>query len=268
MRWLCKTMSAEAIRLPKLAVDALIVANNQITADVKEIIIHAPLVAEQAAPGQFIHLKVADGEPLLRRPISIAGVDVQKGTIRLIYRILGKGTLHLANLVEKDQVNCLGPLGKGFDLDCKRPLLIGGGMGIAPLVFLAQRLDPQSATILMGGRNKAEMFWPPLYKDLVKDIHITTDDGSLGAKGFTVDLLPELLKKDQYDRIFVCGPQIMMEAVASLAQKHQIPCQVSLEKHMACGVGACLSCTCASKNEGKRKKVCTDGPVFWAGEVL
>lgn len=254
--------------MPKVAIDALIVANNQITADVKEVVVWAPLIAETAVPGQFIHLKVADGEPLLRRPISIAGVDTVKGTIRLIYRVLGKGTMHLATLAKEDKVNCLGPLGKGFDLGCKRPLLIGGGMGIAPLIFLAQRLDPQNTTVLMGGRNKAEMFWPSLYKELVKDIHITTDDGSLGTKGFTVDLLPSLLKEKQYDRIFVCGPQIMMEAIARLAQKHQIPCQVSLEKHMACGIGACLSCTCASNHDGKRKKVCTDGPVFWAEEVL
>lgn len=254
--------------MPKVAINCAVLAHRIITDDVSEVIVFAPEIAQKALPGQFVHVKITDGEPLLRRPISISNVDAAAGTLSLIYRIVGKGTAVLAKLKQGDLVNCLGPLGHGFDLNCERPLLVGGGMGIAPLIFLAQRLKSKYTTVLLGGRNKAEMFWTPLYKDYAKEIFITTDDGSMGEKGFTVDLLPKLLKENEYDRIFVCGPQIMMEMVAKIAMAANVPCQVSLEKHMACGIGACLSCTCEAKDDGKRKKVCTDGPVFWAREVL
>lgn len=254
--------------LPKVLTDARVTAHRCLADDVKELVVHAPEIAREAEPGQFIHLKAAEGEPLLRRPISISSVDVKAGMVSLIYRVLGRGTNALAKAAASDKVNCLGPLGRGFALDCKRPLLVGGGMGIAPLIFLAGRFAPQSVDVLIGGRNRTEMFWLPMFAGLAKGVHVTTDDGSMGTKGFTVDLLPELLKQTEYDRVFVCGPERMMEAVAAFAEARRIPCQVSLEKRMACGVGACLSCTCESKDGGKRKKVCTDGPVFWAREVL
>ena len=254
--------------MPKLAIDTKIVEHNHISDNVKELVLSAPQIVEQAKPGQFIHLKITDGnDPLLRRPISIASVDLDKGLLTLIYRIAGKGTKKLATLKQGDIVNCLGPLGNGFDLNCQKPLLVGGGIGMAPLIFLAQRLVPCNIDILMGGRTKTEMCWHELFQDIVEEIHVTTDDGSLGTKGFTVDVLPDLLKTGKYDTIYVCGPHIMMEKVGAIAKEYNIPCQVSLEKHMACGIGACLSCTCQT-NDGKRKKVCTDGPVFYAEEVF
>ena len=254
--------------MPKLAIDTKIVEHNHISDNVKELVLSAPQIVEQAKPGQFIHLKITDGnDPLLRRPISIASVDLDKGLLTLIYRIAGKGTKKLATLKQGDIVNCLGPLGNGFDLNCQKPLLVGGGIGMAPLIFLAQRLVPCNIDILMGGRTKTEMCWHELFQDIVEEIHVTTDDGSLGTKGFTVDVLPDLLKTGKYDTIYVCGPHIMMEKVSAIAKEYNIPCQVSLEKHMACGIGACLSCTCQT-NDGKRKKVCTDGPVFFAEEVF
>lgn len=254
--------------MPKLAIDTKIVEHNHISDNVKELVLSAPQIVEQAKPGQFIHLKITDGnDPLLRRPISIASVDLDKGLLTLIYRIAGKGTKKLATLKQGDIVNCLGPLGNGFDLNCQKPLLVGGGIGMAPLIFLAQRLVPCNIDILMGGRTKTEMCWHELFQDIVEEIHVTTDDGSLGTKGFTVDVLPDLLKTGKYDTIYVCGPHIMMEKVSAIAKEYNIPCQVSLEKHMACGIGACLSCTCQT-NDGKRKKVCTDGPVFYAEEVF
>lgn len=256
--------------MPKVAIDCTILENRAITKDVSEIIVDAPKIARQASPGQFIHIKITPGEPLLRRPLSLADADEKSGTLRLVYRIAGKGTAALAALKEGAGINCLGPLGHGFDLDCRRPLLIGGGMGIAPLIFLARRLKEQDTdtAVLLGGRGKEEMFWPPLFEKYAGKVFITTDDGSVGEKGFTVDLLPQLLEENSYDRIFVCGPQPMMAAAAKIAAAAQVPCQVSLEKHMACGIGACLSCTCEAKDGGKRKKVCADGPVFWAEEVL
>lgn len=253
--------------MPKTVVEAMVVEHRYITEDVKELVLCAPAIAAEAAPGQFVHLKLAAAELLLRRPISIADANVDRGTIRLIYRIIGKGTTVLSALTAGDMVNCLGPLGNGFDLTCERPLLVGGGMGVAPLIFLARQLAPRRVEALVGGRNQTEMFWPILFENLTDAVHVTTDDGSIGMKGFTIDLLPELLEKKQYDRIFVCGPQMMMDAVAKFAAARDIPCQVSLEKYMACGIGACLSCTCEG-TDGKRRKVCTDGPVFWAEEVL
>ena len=124
----------------------------------------------------------------------------------------------MAALQPADPINCLGPLGHGFSLTAKKPLLVGGGMGIAPLLFLAKTFAGK-ASILMGGRNAEEMFWPELYQGLVQDVFITTDDGSMGTKGFTVTLLPALLQKGAYDRIFVCGPEIMMRGVAGIAKE-------------------------------------------------
>lgn len=261
-------MLAEGIILSKMVVQAPIIAQEMIANQVNKLTIYAPELANQAAPGQFIHLRVTDGYyPLLRRPLSISSVDKQHGTVSTIYRIVGQGTARLATLKQDDIIDCMGPLGKGFNLECKTPLLVGGGMGLAPLVFLAQRLCPRPIEILMGGRSEQEMFWHSIYDQICRKVHITTDDGSVGQRGFTVDILPDLLEAGIYDMIYACGPRPMLERIAVIAKTFAIPCQVSLEEHMACGVGACLSCTCAGK-DNKRKKVCTDGPVFWAEEVF
>ena len=223
--------------------------------------------AKEFKPGQFVHVRIGKScDPLLRRPISISDVDVIQHTVTLIYRIVGKGTALLAQCAEGDVLDCMGPLGNGFVPQGTRPLLVGGGMGLAPLIYLARSLSAYSPEVLMGGRTREELFWPEMYKTFCREIHITTDDGSVGAKGTVLDLLPKLLTK-KYDMIYTCGPQPMMKSVAAFAKEHHIPCQISLEKYMACGIGACLSCTCAAK-DGKRRKVCTDGPVFWAEEVL
>lgn len=252
--------------LPKLAADANIISHEVIGNNVWKMIVSCPQIAKLAAPGMFVQVRIERGGLLLRRPISLADVDQTKGTITLIYRIVGKGTAAMSDCKAGENINLLGPLGHGFDTTASHPLLVGGGMGIAPLLFLAKAYQGK-ADILMGGRNADEMFWPSFYASLVQDIFITTDDGSLGSKGFTVTLLPELLQKKSYDRIIVCGPEIMMRGIAALAEKAHIPCQVSLEKRMACGLGACLSCS-IDTNDGQRKKVCKDGPVFWAKEVF
>ena len=252
--------------LPKLAIDGEILENSLIGPQMYRLLVHCPAIAAQAAPGQFIQVRVERGQLLLRRPISLADVDRTTGTLTLIYRVVGKGTAAMAALQPADPINCLGPLGHGFSLTAKKPLLVGGGMGIAPLLFLAKTFAGK-ASILMGGRNAEEMFWPELYQCLVQDVFITTDDGSMGTKGFTVTLLPALLQKGAYDRIFVCGPEIMMRGVAGIAKEAGIACEVSLEKRMACGLGACLSCS-IDTTDGQRKKVCKDGPVFPAQEVF
>lgn len=247
---------------------ATVTSQRRIITDVYEIILKAPSIARSAVPGQFIHLKVNNlSQPLLRRPISIAGIDSAAGTLTLIYRVIGQGTELLSRVCPGDQLDCLGPLGCGFNLEATRPLLIGGGMGLAPLAGLAGQLCPRPTTVLMGGRTKEELFWEEIFQASCQSIHITSDDGSIGAQGFTVDVLPRLLATEKFDQIYTCGPQPMMKQVAQIASQHNIPCQVSLEEYMACGIGGCLACTCAG-TDGKRRKVCTEGPVFWAQEVF
>lgn len=262
-------MWVEGIALPKLVVEAQVVENRDLGNQVKELVLYAPQIASQAMAGQFLHVRVANAtyHPLLRRPLSISGIDAEAGTVSTIYRIVGHGTACLATLVKNDHVDCMGPLGNGFALKGKRPLLVGGGMGLAPLVCLAGALCPRPMEILMGGRTEEEMFWTHMFTDMCQNLHITTDDGSLGSRGVTLDLLPELLQTGKFDMIYTCGPHVMMNGVAKLAKEYNIPCQVSLEEYMACGIGGCLSCTCAA-TDGTRKKVCTDGPVFWAEEVV
>ncbi|HWR40319.1 MAG TPA: dihydroorotate dehydrogenase electron transfer subunit [Patescibacteria group bacterium] len=252
----------------KFAEPARVVSQVSLSDEVRRLTLAAPGTAAALRPGQFVHLKIADSyEPLLRRPFSVTAADPAAGTLEIIYRIVGKGTGLMAAMTAGDGVNCLGPLGNGFTPQGQRPLLVGGGMGLAPLLMLAGALCPRPVTVLMGGRDHRELFWTDLFAGVCHNTHITTDDGSMGRQGLTVDLLPELLAQNHFDMIYSCGPQPMLAAVARIAALRQIPCQVSLEDYMACGLGACLSCTCAG-TDGKRRKVCTDGPVFWAGEVL
>lgn len=254
--------------LPKMVTQSPIVEHKLIDDMVWRMDFSAPEMVKQTLPGQFIHVRIPDNaQPFLRRPLSVCNIDKKTGTMSVIYRIVGDGTRRLSLLKKGDIVDCMGPLGTGFKLDAKKPLLIGGGMGIAPLVYLAEALAPNPVEIILGGRNKQELFWTDFFSKSCKQIHITTDDGSLGTKGFATDALPKILESGNFDAIYTCGPEPMMRGVAKIAKQHNISCQVSLEAHMACGVGACLSCTCETSG-GKRAKICTDGPVFEASEVF
>ena len=252
--------------MSKTMVDAKVVCQRVLSEDVKLIEVLAPDIACIAQPGQFVNVQVSkQAAPLLRRPFGVAAVNRDKGTFTMIYRIMGEATKILADICKDDFINIIGPLGHGFALNAKRPLLVGGGLGLAPLVYLAQGFSKDSVEIVMGGRTAKELFWTELFSDKVNMMHITTDDGSQGTKGTVNAVLPQLLKSGKYDCVYVCGPVPMMQAVAKVVEAAGIPCQVSLEKYMACGLGACLSCSCGGV--GKRLKVCTDGPVFWSTEV-
>lgn len=253
--------------MPKTLENAVVITNNKVSSNIRKLVIFAPQMASQAIPGQFVHLRVSSSnDPLLRRPFSIGSVNLSDNSLSIYYRIVGRGTDMMAALKENDVVDCLGPLGRGFELTGKRPLLIGGGMGIAPLLFLAERLCPRPSQVLIGGRTETELFWHSLFKESCERIVLTTDDGTVGLRGTTIDALPDLLT-EKIDMVYACGPKIMLQGVVEKAQKAGIPCQVSLEEHMACGLGACLSCTCQA-TDGTRKKICADGPVFWAEEVV
>ena len=252
--------------LPKVAVDGEIIDQHELAKDVWRMEVEAREIAREAEPGQFVQLQIPGGAFTLRRPVGIAEVSLQKGTVAFIYRVVGKGTKALSRLTAGTVINVLGPLGHGFSCKAKRPLLVGGGMGLSPLLFYAEHAKGK-ADVLMGGRCARELFWQEIYKPHVQDVFCTTDDGSCGTKGFTTTLLPELLQKGDYDLVIACGPEIMMKGIAKIAHEYQIPCQVSLEKRMGCGLGACLSCSIDTTG-GQRRKVCKDGPVFWAEEVF
>ena len=250
----------------KVTVDANIVSQQELYDQVFQLVVKAPEVAALAEAGQFVQLRILNSSCLLRRPVGIAAADKEKGTVAFIYRVVGKGTKAISELKAGDTINVLGPLGNGFDTTAKKPLIVGGGMGLSPVLFYAAVMQGK-ADVLMGGTTAGELFWQDLFTGKVQEIFCTTDDGSLGTKGFTTTLLPELLEKKDYDLVVACGPEIMMKGIAKIAKEHGLRCQVSLEKRMGCGLGACLSCS-IDTTDGKRKKVCKDGPVFEAGEVF
>lgn len=250
----------------KVTVDANIVSQQELYDQVFQLVVKAPEVAALAEAGQFVQLRILNSNCLLRRPVGIAAADKEKGTVAFIYRVVGKGTKAISELKAGDTINVLGPLGHGFDTTAKKPLIVGGGMGLSPVLFYAAVMQGK-ADVLMGGKTAGELFWQDLFTGKVHEIFCTTDDGSLGTKGFTTTLLPELLEKKDYDLVVACGPEIMMKGIAKIAKEHGLRCQVSLEKRMGCGLGACLSCS-IDTTDGKRKKVCKDGPVFEAGEVF
>ena len=244
--------------MTKYIEETKVVGQRVLNATTKQIDLIAPRIAAEAVPGQFVNVQVSKGTaPLLRRPLGVAGVDRNYGSISLIYRIVGNATNILADVCSGDRLSVVGPLGHGFDRSAKHPLLVGGGTGLAPLLYLAESM--------VGEGIRPDVLWKELYDGIAGQISLTTDDGTLGTKGTVMACLPDMLEKGCYDSVYVCGPAPMMKAVSAAVLEKGIKCQVSLEKYMACGLGACLSCSC--QGIGKRVKVCQDGPVFRAEEV-
>ncbi|MCF0127237.1 MAG: dihydroorotate dehydrogenase electron transfer subunit [Pseudobutyrivibrio sp.] len=224
--------------------------------------------AEFAVPGQFVSLYCEDHSKLLPRPISICEIDKEKSTLRLVYRVAGKGTEEFSHLTAGDSVELLGPLGNGFPLEGENPMVVGGGIGVPPMLELTKQL-PGSVTAVMGYRND-DMFLTEEFVDNAAELFIATDDGSVGTHGTVVDAIKENNLKP--DIIFACGPKPMLRALAAYAAEHDIKCYVSMEERMACGVGACLGCVCQSTDVDdhslvNNKRVCKDGPVFLSTEV-
>lgn len=213
-------------------------------------------------PGQFVQVRV-DGSPstYLRRPISIHDVDFGKNEIILLVQQVGEGTRHLAAAKEGDIINLVLPLGNGFSFPEKgeRCLLVGGGIGIAPLYYFAKVLNEKGihSTMLLGGKTKSDLLLLADYQQL-GDIFVTTEDGSLGEKGFVT--MHSVWNERQFGKIYVCGPKPMMKAVAKLAAEKDTWCEVSLENLMACGLGACLCCV--EDTVDGHVCVCKEGPVF------
>ena len=244
----------------KKLIDSKIIDNKCVAGDIYRLTVEADMSGK---PGQFIQVRLPSKEFTLRRPFGIAAL--KEGQVTMFYRVVGRGTEYLKTLQIGDMVNLLGALGNGFTLNEGKVLLVGGGLGLAPLIFAASEL--KDVDVLIGGKNAEEVnLWLSEFKPLVNELFIATDDGSAGIHGFVTELLPEILSKNKYKAILTCGPEIMMRRVAALAKESDIPCQVSLEKRMGCGLGACLSCSIDTING--RQKICKDGPVFNAKEVF
>jgi dihydroorotate dehydrogenase electron transfer subunit len=214
-------------------------------------------------PGQFVQALVEDSPAtFLRRPFSIHSVDYKKNTLSLLVQIKGPGTNHLSKLKAGDQLNLIYPLGNSFSLPfTKDVLLVGGGCGVAPLLFLAQFLNQSNIhpTILLGFRTRDEVSEIETYSAYGK-VHVITDDGTEGEKGLVVDHSIFQKERLEFKKIFCCGPDAMMKAVAKIARMHRIDCEVSLENTMACGFGVCLCCITPTDRGNER--VCVEGPVF------
>ncbi|MBM7855142.1 dihydroorotate dehydrogenase electron transfer subunit [Desulfohalotomaculum tongense] len=229
-------------------------------------------LAETARPGQFVHVKCSrTTDPLLRRPVSIHDVNKDRGTVRLLYRVAGRGTELLSVKEPGERLDVMGPLGNGFQLPDpgEKVAVVAGGIGVAPLFFLLRQVAAagNDVKVFVGARSCRDLLAVDDIKGLGVEIQLATDDGSAGHRGPVTELLARGLKN--IDRIYTCGPAAMMKAVAGLAREYNIPTQVSLEERMGCGVGACLACTCKIKTPGgsSYKRVCADGPVFNAQEV-
>jgi dihydroorotate dehydrogenase electron transfer subunit len=243
----------------------------QLTPEVYRLSLHAPRIAEHAQPGQFVMVRAGSTlDPLLRRPFSIHKTTGD-GLVTILFKVIGKGTGLLAAASEGMVLDIIGPLGRGFDMTGAGPYcMIGGGMGIAPLYFLASRLmragrQPHNPPILLGAQTQAElMLLAEEFTDLGYSVLTATDDGSLGHHGFVTELLDDILSEVR--QVYVCGPMPMMRTVALKCRAAGAACQVSLETHMACGLGACLGCTFPASSGGYLH-VCRDGPVCSAEEV-
>jgi dihydroorotate dehydrogenase electron transfer subunit len=240
-----------------------IIENEKVSQDIYKMNIHCSSIVSIASAGQFLHIKIGEGyDPLLRRPISICSLDKSEGNITLLYRIAGKGTKLLSLKKPKDFLNVIGPLGNGFPIvKNKKCAIIGGGIGIAPLLELSKQID--SPDVYLGFKD--EVYIINEFSKYSKEMFVFTEDGSKGVKGYPTQLLSDNIGK--YDIVYTCGPKVMMGIVKDLCEEKGIECYLSMEEHMGCGIGACLVCSCNSNVEGVYKKVCVDGPVFNSKEV-
>ena len=254
--------------------DLIIMEQKEVAPKIYQIKVSGDSVREMTTPGQFVHVRIQKGiDPTLRRPLSICNVDLEKGELTLIYRADGRGTKLLSEKIIGEPVKVFGPLGTGFPTaNVKKGetcLLIGGGVGIPPLYYLGKELLKQGAKVItiLGFRKSEDIFLEEEFKQLGTVI-ITTEDGSKGIKGYVTDAIKELTEK--YNTFYTCGPNPMLRAVEETAKG---PGYVSMEERMGCGIGACLACVCKLKEPDKQtgkkyRKICSDGPVFPAGEVI
>ena len=229
--------------------------------------------ADTAKPGQFISMYTNDGSKLLPRPISICEIDAANGRLRVVYRVTGEntGTEQFSKLEAGDTIPVVGPLGNGFPYEKaagKKVFLMGGGIGVPPILELAKQMECEKKQIVVGYRD-AQTFLKEEFEQN-GEVYISTEDGSVGTKGNVMDAIRE--NALDADMIYACGPTPMLRAIKAYAEENNIECYISLEERMACGIGACLACVCKSKEKDhhsnvNNKRICKDGPVFLSTEV-
>jgi dihydroorotate dehydrogenase electron transfer subunit len=233
----------------------------------------------RSEPGQFVMLGFQDGrDPLLRRPFSIHRLIALNGAFRgieLLYKVVGPATRRMAQLKAGDSVSLLGPLGSAYRVpaQARRVYLAAGGIGVAPLLFLAERLKPMRPhldgwRLFLGGRSREDLLCAERFETLGIAVHLTTDDGSFGAQCLVTHPFEVAVAAAPPDLVLACGPPGMLQCVLGIVRRHRIPCQVSIETMMACGMGACLGCAVEGRREtGRYLHACLDGPVFDAADI-
>lgn len=257
-------------------IKAKLVKKEQLKEDLYQFSLEAKDITDIAKPGHFVEIRVADSvEPLLRRPISIYNMDKEKGILELIFQVKGKGTAILANRKQGEEIDILGPLGYGtFSIKGDANVaIIGGGIGTFPLYELAKQLQQANTKVntYIGFRSKNFVVLEEEFKKVSNKLVLTTDDGSYAQAGFAIEQLKEDIKTQKIDAIYACGPLPMLKAVQALSMQEHIPCQISLEEKMGCGIGACLGCAVKTAKSPKDAPeywhVCKAGPVFNAQDV-
>jgi dihydroorotate dehydrogenase electron transfer subunit len=258
--------------------DVTVLWNRKLGQDYRHLALSADTGFEDAQPGQFVTVSIDQQPQILRRPFSIHRLIVENNQPRgleILYRVVGPSTKRVAQLETGDVVNVLGPLGNGFTLPqaTKRVYLVGGGIGVAPLLFWADYLretgvDLSDCALFLGGRTETDLLRRDEFQHLGLTLHLSTDDGSVGHPGVITRVLETVLEKESPDLICACGPPAMLDATAAIAAKWKLPCQVSVETLMACGMGACLGCAVETVDQDAGyRHVCIDGPVFDARQL-
>ena len=255
----------------KFKEQAVVLSQEMIAPQIFSLWLQTEQIAGAAVPGQFISVYSNDSGRMLPRPISICEIDREKKTLRIVYRVAGKGTDEFSKCVAGDKLEILGPLGNGFPLDrCpegKKAFLIGGGIGVPPMLQLSKELKGEVQVV--AGYRDSQLF---LADELSQNgkLYVATEDGSVGTKGNVLDCIRE--NGLEADVIFACGPTPMLRAIKAYEEEKNIECWISLEEKMACGIGACLACVCKSKevdhhSNVHNKRICKEGPVFLADDV-
>jgi len=259
---------------------SMVVSNTEVSPGYYRMRLTAPQEFARSRPGQFVMVRVRDAvDPLLRRPFGIFDLgsfeteypDAGSQTyFDILYRVVGQGTAMMSSLHHGDRLDILGPLGTGFDPGAAstEKILVGGGVGLAPLYYLAKELVREGRVrLFIGGKTKEDILCVTEFERLGVETYVATDDGTLGAAGLVTEVLERHLHEDPAGKtLYACGPMPMLKAVAEIARRRELSCQVSLEAHMACGMGACLGCVVAGRDHGEftpdYRCVCKDGPVF------
>ncbi len=282
-----------------IQVTSEIVSNKRITETCWRVVVDCPQISSEIKPGQFVHIRIgSEHGPLFRRPFSVFRRVALKGNrlgIEIVYKVIGTGTRVMTGLRKGDTLDMIGPLGRGFDLDRSKPMhvVVAGGTGAACLFLLAEEISKAGLPlkVLLGAETKASVLLKKEYAALKGEVMVSTDDGSYGFHGFVTQMLDQGLREGKISTdciVYSSGPEPMFKALASACEKYGIPAQISVERHMMCGIGACLACVCKvdpnhmsrSRNLGSSyfqsvpdrefgyALVCKDGPVFDVNEVI